>query len=411
MPSPDTYSGPVFKLSQDYPKQPPPKANLPAFMTMEFQKDWRNYMIQVRSYCFEGNTNTDWRVENNKVRRWYHIPWQHYGPSGREGVHGLTKEAPVQPQQLATTQTYVGGQTYAVGVFNEFGGYTLGRVWADHDNPDPAQTTAPNGFLEGTVICKLLFVDVPVEQVPSLANPVQWTGYITDVYKSNNRSMRKLSLIQMDIAIKDKRAPTGWIFGTFQYNGQLKKADGWENLIPLGLMWGNDPTITDDVYTNPTPAITKINPNLKESVINPDTTELPPTHLGWNGRLNGPVDNPRSSCMSCHMTAEVPALSPITPFFQKDPPPMGSPAWMRWFQNARCGTPFDSGTKSADFSLQLSIGITNFYTWKDTLDGLFASSYQPQPTTRLFASPHAKLPAAPGKTVYPIVRDMSVPKK
>jgi len=22
--------------------------------------------------------------------------WQHYGPNGREGIHGLTKEAPVQ---------------------------------------------------------------------------------------------------------------------------------------------------------------------------------------------------------------------------------------------------------------------------------------------------------------------------
>ena len=100
------------------------------------------------------------------------------------------------------------------------------------------------------------------------------------------------------------------------------------------------------------------------------------------------------------MTAEVPPRSPITPLFEADPPAAGVAGWMRWFQNARCGAAFDRGTKSADFSLQLSIGIPNFYTWKDTLDGLFASSYQPQPTTRLFASPHAKLPAAPGKTVY-----------
>jgi hypothetical protein len=417
LPGPGQYSGPVFKLSQDYPAQPPPSANLPPFMKSEFQKDWKNYMLQVRSYCFEGNTDTDWRVENNKVRDWYHIPWQHYGPSGREGIHGLTKEAPVQPKQLAATQTYTGGQTYAVGYFNEFGGHTIGRVWANHDNPDPGATTAPGGFLEGTVICKLLFVDVPVEQVPSLANPVQWDGYITDVYNSSNRSIRKLSLIQMDIAIKDMRAPTGWIFGTFQYNGQLNRATPWENLVPLGLMWGNDPDITDDAYTNPTPTETKINPNLKETVINPDPNELPPTHLGWNGRLNGPVDNPRSSCMSCHMTAEVPALSPITPFFQANPPPMGSPAWMRWFQNEKCGTPFDEGAKSADFSLQLSIGITNFYTWKDTLDGLYASSYKTAdaPTTKLFAAPRqgAKVPAAEGKVVHPILRDMppSPPRK
>jgi hypothetical protein len=417
LPAPGAYTGPVFKLSQDYPAEPPPAASLPPFMQMDFQKDWRNYMLAVRSYCFEGNTGVDWRVEDNTVRRWYHIPWQHYGPSGREGIHGLTKEAPVVPRQLAATQTYADGQTYAVGIFNEFGGYTIGRVWADHGNPDPGATTAPGGFLEGTVICKLLFVDVPTDQVPFLANPVQWDGYITDTYKSSTRSIRKLALIQMDIAIKERRAPTGWVFGTFQYNGALNKPDKWENLIPVGLMWGNDPEITDDEYTNPTPTETKINPNLKETVINPDTNELPPTHLGWNGRLNGPVDNPRSSCMSCHMTAEVPALSPITPFFQKDAPPVGSPEWMRWFQNVKCGTAFDEGAKSADFSLQLSIGITNFYTWKDTLDGLYASSYHPSgPTTRLFASPRAgtaKVPAVQGKTVHPIVRDMpaSPPKR
>jgi hypothetical protein len=418
MPAPSAYSGPVFELSQDYPGTPPPASALPAFMTMDFQKDWKTYMLAVRSYCLEGNAENDWRVENNQVRRWYHIPWQHYGPSGREGVHGLTKEAPVQPRQLAPTQTYTGGQTYAVGIFNEFGGYTIGQVWADHKDPDPDRTTAPAGFLEGTVICKALFVDVPAAQVPSLVNPVQWQAYITDVYNSENRSMRTVSLIQMDMAVKDRRAPTGWIFGTFQYNGAMKAANPWENLVPVGLMWGNDPDITGDTYTNPTPTVTRINPNLKETVINPDADELPPTHLGWNGRLNGPVDNPRSSCMSCHMTAEVPALSPLTPFFQANPPPIGSPEWMRWFQNIACGVPFDAEAKSADFSLQLSIGITNFVTWRDTQDGLYASQYAgtgaPAAQPVGAAQPHRKVPSAAGRTVHPIVRDMDpaqIPKR
>src|SRR5690606_15579638 len=132
---------------------PPPSA-IPAFSQTDFRQDWRTYTTQVRDYCLEGNVETDWRVQDNTVRRWYHVPWQHYGPNGREGVHGLTKEAPVSPKQLAPTQIYAVGQTYAVGIFNEFGGYTIGQVWADHDDPDPSKTTAPNGFLEGTVICK-----------------------------------------------------------------------------------------------------------------------------------------------------------------------------------------------------------------------------------------------------------------
>lgn len=392
LPPPEQYRGPVFKLSQDYPRTRPAAATRPRFLEIDFKQDWRGYVNAVRNYCFEGNTEVDWRVENNKVRRWFHMPWQHWGLNGREGVHGLTKEAPVSSKQLAVTQTRT-GQTYAVGFYNDFGGYTIGQVWRDHMNPNPSVTSVRGGgFPVGTVVCKVLAVtldDPPggfpneqaaladlKQQVPFLANPIRWDGYITATYGGWGRSMRKLSVIQMDIMVKDPRAPTGWLFGTFQYNGALGNADKWDNLIPVGLQWGNDPDITDSTYTNLEPAVTRINPNLKESVINSDTSELPPTHLGWNGRLNGPVDNPQSSCMSCHMTAESPATSPMMPLFQANPPKVGSREWMRWFQNMSCGTPFDRGSKSTDDSLQLAISIQNFLTWRNE-DGIYASDYAP----------------------------------
>jgi len=419
MASPGSFSGPVFKLSQNYPATLPDKSKIPAFFSKlpaTFSPDfslWRDYMMAIRDYCFEGNIAVDWCVQENPVRTWYHIPWQHYGPSGREGFRGLTKEAPVQPNQLAIgqgrptpTDFY---QTYAVGFFNEFGGYTIGRVWADHMSPDISATNSPNGFPEGTVISKLLFVDVPVEQVPSLVNPVQWKAYIQAAYLNSTRSIRTVSLIQMDIAVRDDRAPTGWFFGTFQYNGALNKANPWENLIPVGIMWGNDPKITDSTYTNPQPAVTKINPNLKETSINRDPKELPPTHLGWNGRLNGPVDNPQSSCLSCHMTAEVPTLSPLSPLFQANPPAPGSAEWMRWFQNIQCGHAFDKQAKSADYSLQLSIGVENFLLWKaPAQSGLFAADYESAPTPVTGDASAKKRRAAKPKEPkhYPIVRDV-----
>jgi hypothetical protein len=369
LPAPERYGGKVFRLSQNYPAKPPDAAKVPAFFKTEFEKDWKKYLMQVRDYCFEGNLEADWRVERNTVRHWYHAPWQHYGPNGREGIHGLTKEAPVQPRQLAATQKDR-GQTYAVGFFNEFGGYTIGRVWQDHDKPDPGAAKFPNG----TVICKVLFVDIPTEQVPSLVDPVLWQGYITDTFDSNNRSVRTLALIQMDVAVRDERAPRKWLFGTFQYNGAQQSVNRWHNLVPVGLQWGDDPTITTDA-SNPEPVKTVINRDLKETAIN-DGPELPPTHLGWNGRLNGPVDNPRSSCMSCHATAEVPARSPLTPFFQPNPPKPGSEAWMRWFRNTPCGQPFDTDAQSTDFSLQLAMGIQNFYSWRDDQGGIYASEYR-----------------------------------
>lgn len=416
---PGPSSLPNFVLSQNYPAMYPDLHKLPPFFTKlprtisntDFA-GWHDYMMAVRDYCFEGNLEIDWRVQENKVRKWYHMPWQHYGDTGRESIHGLTKEAPVEPGQFAATQgrptPTENYQAYAIGFFNDFGGYTIGQVWKDHSAP-----SAGKAFLEGTVIAKLLFVDVPSEQVPSLANPVQWMGYIQKTYQQHARSVRPLNLIQMDVAIKDRRAPHLWLFGTFQYNGQLGNKVGWQNLVPVGIMWGNDPTITDSTYTNPTPTETKINPNLKESAINPNPKELPPTHLGWNGRLNGPVDNPRSSCLSCHMTAEFPALSAMSPLFTQNPPPVGSQDWMRWFQNKRCGVAFDAPkAKTADFSLQLAISLQNFEAY--TLgSGIYSSSAKPMPPDNLSMAPSEAAraakeiePTSHGEIIHPIVRDV-----
>src|SRR3954468_20578474 len=182
IPPPSIYSGPLFVLSQDYPEQRPTER--PDFLSMNFKADWKAYMMKVRDYCFEGNEDIDFRVEHNKMRKWYHMPWQDYGPRGREGIHGLTKEAQVQVQQLASSQTYANGQTVAVGFFNAPGGYTIGDVWADHMNPNAAKSSKPNGFPIGTVIFKLLFVDVPTAQVPSLANPKEWQAYVDTCYKA-----------------------------------------------------------------------------------------------------------------------------------------------------------------------------------------------------------------------------------
>jgi len=431
------YGGPLFVLSQDYPRQMPGPQSRPAFLSSDFKADWKAYMMKVRDYCFEGNTDVDFRVEHNKVRAWFHMPWQDYGPSGREGIHGLTKEAQVQKQQLASSQTYVNGQTYAVGFFNDLGGYTIGQVWADHFDPDPSKSSRPNGFPVGTVIFKLLFVDVPTNQVSSLANPKEWQAYVDPCYKapcsppaSDDRVLKQMALIQMDIAVRtdDPHAPTGWLFGTFQYNGALNRPNPWENLVPVGLMWGNDPTVKDDTHTQRSfttpPDKTNFNDKLQESAINHDA-ELPPTHLGWNGRLNGPVDNPISSCMSCHMTAQVPSDAPLNPSFQSAIPyrytPTGNAYWMRWFQNINCAVPFGNylaggvpekglNTLSTDFSLQLSISITNFCTvYPENCGGTTnETNSATAKSARILAAPRNRshVPSANGHVVQPIVRDV-----
>jgi len=384
MVSPDEYSGPVFKLSQDYPDKLP-KGPLPDFFKTDFKTDWRKYLEQVQDYCFEGNTEVDFRVENNSKRAWYHMPWQHYGDNGREGIHGLTQEAPVQPYQLAPTQTTDSSGAVAVGFYNDIAGFTIGKVWKNHYAPDHKKNVA---FDQGSVLFKLLFVTLTkeqaVQQVPYLDNGIWWDGYVVrdfnNMFKPNPASYRAINpvvLIQMDIMVRDDRSPTGWVLGNFMYNGKLNKADPWRNLIPVGIMWGDDPENNTNA-SNPKPTKTIINPDLKETIINPDTDELPPTHLGWNSRLNGPVDNPMSSCFSCHSTAEYPQYTPMSPLFNSDTlaaNPVGSEGWMRWFRNLPCGQPFNDEAKSMDFSLQLAIALQNFYDWKDKQAGLFDSEY------------------------------------
>ena len=437
IPPSSIYSGPLFVLSQNYPVKLP--SARPAFLSNNFKADWKGYMMKVRDYCFDGNIEVDFRVEKNKARAWYHMPWQDYGPMGREGIHGLTKEAQVQKQQLASTQTYVNGQTYAVGFFNDLGGYTIGQVWADHMSPDPSKSSRPNGFPVGTVIFKLLFVDVPTNQVPSLVNPQLWQAYVDPCYRapcnppaSSGRVLKQMALIQMDISVRtdDPQAPTGWLFGTFQYNGALNRPNRWENLVPVGLMWGNDMAVKANTYTQTSftspPDKTKINDKLKETAINRDA-ELPPTHLGWNGRLNGPVDNPLSSCMSCHMTAQFPSAAPMNPSFQSKYKytynPTGNAYWMRWFQNIDCAVPFGNyvaggvpeqglTTLATDFSLQLAISITNFCAanphipvcGQDVDDASDASDKAAHILG--VAQPKRRAPRARRRVVEPIIRDL-----
>ena len=64
-------------------------------------------------------------------------------------------------------------------------------------------------------------------------------------------------------------------------------ATGWDKMAPVGLMWGADPTLLPS--SGQKPAETQVNPKAPAYALN---------HLGWGGRMNGPVDNPASACMS-----------------------------------------------------------------------------------------------------------------
>lgn len=320
------------------------------------------YINALLAYGLQGNIEVDFQGQQNTVRKWYHAPWMH---PGREFIHGMTHERTSRPHELAPTQTG-SFQNWAVGLYNAPGGFAIGKVWASPNAPDPTLARFP----DGTVAFKLLFTQAPVSQVPYLKNDFEWLSDINQISKTG-KPPETLRLLQIDVAVRDTRndALTGWVFGTFVYDGNSPGATPFQRLIPVGLMWGNDPT---KVISGGA---------LKQTFINPGLNI--PQHLGFKKRLNGPVDNPVSSCLSCHSTGSI-SLNPPRPTINGIPPNNPTNAQLRsYFRNVKSGVPFTPGYTSLDYSLQLQVGIAKF-----------VSSGTPPPPNP--AGPTSSAIAAPG---------------
>jgi hypothetical protein len=250
-------------------------------------------------------------------------------------------------------------QNWAVGFYNDIGAQSIGKTWLPAADADPSQAQSP----DGTVVAKLLFsaalpTDFSSDDI--MAGAPEWEANIFVNRGSPEKTIRKLRLLQMDIAVRDPRAgDTGWIFGTFAYDKTATGSTPWQRMVPVGLMWGNDPTLKSSAGTKP-----------KETIINEGAPLYARNHLGLAGRLNGPVDNPASACLSCHSTAQTPVLSPMTAFKNCTEDQV-----LRWFRNlpgakafgaVDAGTcqPMSSGSPaiSLDYSLQQCFRTT----WLET---------------------------------------------
>jgi len=342
---PAGWTGPVFTLSQAYP------GSLPNLEPLAKRK-WRQfnfkdpaqapqYMQAVLDYCMEGNTPDNFNaVGQNPVRKWYHAPWLHSTASGREFIHGMTRERPSRVGELGPAQTQEFAN-WAVGFYNARGAYTIRQVWKDPAHPDPSKGKFPSN----TVTCKLIFTTAPVSQVPYLEGSLEWEG---DINRASGTGPRpKLRLLQLDVAVKDDRAnsTTGWVFGTFQYEKAASTSpDWWKHMVPVGLMWGNDVT---NVLANQPSTQQWINTNRGQQL-----------HLGFRGLLNGPIDNPRASCTGCHGFAQVNRINSPIPSIPNIPTANASNNTItRYFTNIKAATPLSGDYYSVDYSLQLQLGI------------------------------------------------------
>jgi hypothetical protein len=133
-------------------------------------------------------------------------------------------------------------------------------------------------------------------------------------------------------------------------------------MVPVRLMWGNDP--------NGSP--------LTQSWINPNAPLYARQHLGVDGRLNGPVDNRASACMSCHSRAQAPSVAQVTLQGACDQAPF--PA--KWFRNLPgsqacrrftptgqdCVTTPPANSTAAGYSLRLAATVSRSLTGTATFN-------------------------------------------
>lgn len=400
---PPGWTGPVFELSHDYPTADPgacPESTC-GWLAVDVDFDstdpqrwdgaWAEYLNAILDYVKQGQdlSPEGWNAQVAGETRWFHVPWMAYDPKvGREFVHGFTNERTAYLSDFEGDQrggrgenadfglhalpmtgggmTEEGFESWAVGFYNPWGGYAIGRSWGTDGLPqmtgDP-ELPAGLPFPEGTVVAKILFTTATPEIVSYLDGSPEWQADRHVTVGGCERAVQPVYLVQMDVAVVDERAPTRWVYGTFGYNGTIDSPDVWERMSPLGLQWGNDhqswPAVERDV-SEP----------IHESVLAPiDIYE----HYGCNERLAGPVDNKMSACMACHGGGYVARpVGSISTMGENVPPIFGfdglcetvSEANANYFANVTYPEPYTGGdypdTFSTDTSLQMQVAYMQY---------------------------------------------------
>jgi hypothetical protein len=338
------------------------------------------YLNALLQYVLQGNADAGFIIAPEPFPSWFNVPMMTTSGNRREPFHGLTRERTLFHSDWSWITGSNSLRSYAVGYYNTLGSYTLAQVFKDK-NPalaDPSQAS----FVNGTLVFKILFSEYAPAKIDAGTYPLthapEWV--IQDASNPAAANNIHVRLIQMDIAVKDPRSVTGWVFATYDYDDSLTDPSPWKRLTAVGMMWGDDPTVT----TNGQP--------LTETWLNPGLPSALKTHIGVNGRLIGPVDNPASSCISCHSTAQVdqgitqasgkPA-SAFTGAATIVPAACNASQRSAWFRDLPTGTAFGTTDgNGAGCNVVATPGGTNLYALDNSLQlqvGLISALYYANP--------------------------------
>lgn len=297
---------PRFQISGDYPSSPelqtppPPVPDMQALTggdPARAKQAARQWLTAMQAYLYAdmndqnpADPNRNFRVGGGKTqisaKRWYHMPWLHTPTEaergagrGRDGIWGLTRELDLKGPITAwpvNTGTQCVGTDWGIGFFNEPGGYAIGQVFPAGSGVDRKRAVFP----QNTVSYKILFTTATPQQVPAIDGAWEIDANVipTGCSSRTPRQVTKVRHVQMDVMMRFGTGPDDWIFGAFIYN-KNKHGQFWKGMEPVGVQFG---------------------PKLAQTVR--VSEELTPN--GLDGRLNGPADNPMSSCLSCHARAQ-----------------------------------------------------------------------------------------------------------
>jgi hypothetical protein len=283
----------TFKLKFQYPKTVVSEPNKYTWKKFNFKDSTQaeDYMLAVLNYFLSENPTLNGKEQEWFLgTSWFHAPGlaKSNNASGRESIHGLTKERTSKQFELHQLQKDSNGRgNWAIGFFNGVGAVTIGNAWKE-------KSINPIKFSDNSVCVKLLFTRASIKEVPYLANTLTWKANTSSTGMITNRTNKvPLNLIQLDIAVKDD---TDWVFGTFVYNNKYKfqgkfnaNSEIWNHLVPIGLMWSDS---AKNSWISPKYVqFFKQDKSLKfkEWSLTPQQSVL-----------NGIVDNPKSNCMQCH---------------------------------------------------------------------------------------------------------------
>lgn len=353
---PDGYDGPWFQpnlLEQAATGVPGGSRPWRQFDPRDSDDERLAYALALRNYAFGSavvrsltpNLSADSQYfdpdggsvpASQRNQKWYPAPRMFYGsteaPGTREAAHGMTLERTVRVGELGgNTRAF---QNYAVAYYDARGGRIFQRLWNVNEPGVDTPRLDRMRFANHSFVYKLLFSAAPANAFPE---DILDGALALDIVPARDDDPVRVRLMQIDIAVKDTRAgATGWYFATYAYDRDLPGTSPWRKMAPVGLMWGNDPDA----------------PPIEESWINPDAPQYALDHLGVDGRLNGPVDNPASACMSCHSTAQAPVVASMLP--------TGACASSRradWFRNLSGSTAFGRRQNSGGSCLTSSAGL------------------------------------------------------